>query len=44
MFENAINIMEYAPREEVKLEQILKKKTIRRKLTAKDDFVDDEAF
>jgi len=44
MLENAINIMEYAPREEVKLEQIQKKKTIRRKLTAKDDFVDDEAF
>jgi|LauGreDrversion4_2_1035121.scaffolds.fasta_scaffold133002_1 hypothetical protein len=40
--ENAIQIMQYAPKAEVKLELDKKKKVTRRKLTATDDA--DEQF
>ena len=43
-FENAINIMEFAPREETKLELDKKKKSVRRKMTAKEDQFDDELY
>ena len=41
-FETAIQIMEFAPKEEVKVDLDKKKKVVRRKLTAKDDPFDDE--